>query len=165
MNYQVNQQEIFSVVVDGSKISTTAIEVATIPANTVVTGVVYEEVEKVDASKAITLKAKTAHADSGSFTGFTTGSGTTCVNGYNPAVTTSYYAASTSGGAVTTAVSVPGTFFTKAGDVLTVAGPSTLTTGKLRIGLVGFRTGMTAAYSSAGDNKAPVDPYTPPEKK
>lgn len=144
MNYQVNQQEIASVVINGTDVTTTASDVITIPGNTVVTGIVYEEVVKCDASVAITLKAKTAHAESGSFVGFTTGA-TDAASGYN-------------------AATASGAFFTKAGDTLTVAGASALTTGKLRIGLVGFKTGMSETITSAGDNKAPVDPYTPPEK-
>ena len=163
--YQVNYQEIFSAVIAGKDVKTTASDVIEIPANTVITGIVYEEVEKCDASETITLKAKTAHSASGSFNGFTTGSSDP-VSGFVPAVTNTVNATVTSGASgETVTVAVPGAFFTKKGDVLTIAAASNLTKGKIRIGLVGFRTGMTADITSAGDNKAPADVYTPPEKK
>lgn len=163
MNYQVNQQEITSVVFDATGVKTSYSDVIVIPANTVVTGIVYEEVDKCDASKAISLHAKTANAD---FNGFTTGS-TDPVCGYVAAKSDTVNCTVTSGAeGETVTAAVPGVFFTKAGDVLQVKqADAALTKGKLRIGIVGFRTGTTETITSAGTNQAPVDPYTPPEKR
>ena len=162
MDYEVNYPIQLATVIDCAKtgLSTTAIDVLDIPQGFVATGIFYEEITKAGTSVAITLKAKTAHSVSGSFTGFTTGASAAAKAwGYVPAISLS--ASDGSSGTVT----VPGTFATKTGDVLTVAAASSITSGRIRIGLVGFLTGATAVVASAGDNKASADPYTPPESR
>lgn len=125
--------------------STTAFDVGEIPAGFVVAAVAVEQLTTASAANAVVLKAKTLNKQVGA--NATLGASTTMTK-------TCVIADGTD-----TLIAVP------AGDTLTVATASgTLTAGKVAVTLLGYRP-FLPPITVASDNTAPVDPYTPPEKK
>lgn len=125
--------------------STTAFDVGEIPPGFVVAAVAVEQLTTASSASAIVIKAKTLNAQVGS----------NVTLGASSAMTKSCVVANGD----STIVAVP------AGDTLTVATASgTLTAGKVSVTLLGYRP-FLPVVTSASDNKAPVDPYTPPEKR
>lgn len=125
--------------------STTAFDVGEIPSGFVVAAVAVEQLTTASAANAIVLKAKTLDTQVG--TNVTLGASTTMTKAFAVADGTEQF------------------LLVGNGDTLTVATASgTLTAGKVSVTLLGYRP-FLPVVTAASDNKAPVDPYTPPEKK
>lgn len=175
MDYQTNYQIQLATIVDVSKtnLSTTAAKIMDIPQGFVCTGVLFEELAKCGTSLGIVLVDKAGNAIASVATGASdpsfayvlpsggTVSGTTTVSGAETATGADAVTASTS-------VPVPGAWCTKDGDELGIKlAEGTADAGRLRIGLVGFLSGMTAKITVASEtgNVAVADPYRQPEDR
>ena len=119
--------------------ASTNYDILPIPKGFLVAYIAVEQLELTAADKVVSFATKAA--DTTELGGSFTLDDETLLRACNPATAAAAYAASASAGSPTTAISIPGAYFSSAADTLCLKCPaSTITKGKIRVHMIGYQT-------------------------
>jgi len=160
MNPKYNGIVAIDAAVDLNGLKNTAVKIMDLPSKFVAVGMTVEQLKKTNADDTLTFESKIGTNNAVTF-------GKTYAVADDALTAPAYYAAGTGlakDTAGTGTVDVP-SFVLLDGAIIQVKASSStaLTDGKIGVTVYGFQNRFED-YASAGENKAPVDPYIPPEK-